>query len=379
MTLYTFSFPTPVLFGPGASTKIRADFDREGLTRPLIVTDQGVASLPFFEAFCAQFEGLEVRVFSEFGGNPVKSQVLAGAAAAREHNADSVVALGGGCPLDVARAIVLIMHHEGDLFDYEDGKPDAPPVDGEIPYFVTVPTTSGTGSEVGRSAVISDDETHTKKILFSPRLMARRVFADPELTLGLPPGVTATTGLDALTHCIEAYVAKGYHPMADGIAWEGVRLIAQSLERAVKNGREDLDARADMLIAAMMGATAFQKGLGATHSLAHALSTVRDMHHGLANGILLPYVMRYNLEAVPERLARLANAVGLEEATGEAFIEWLFDLQRRVGVPSKLSEAGVEEGDLDRMVEVAFEDPCHPSNPRDCTPESLRAIYVEAL
>ena len=224
------------------------------------------------------------------------SQVVAGVEAFRAHQADSIVGLGGGAALDVAKAIALMAGHPGDLFDYEDDKPGALPIDQDIPYWVAIPTTAGTGSEVGRSAVISDEQTHVKKIFFSPRLMAKAVFADPELTLGLPPAVTAATGMDALTHCIEAFLAKDYHPIADGIALEGLRLGAAALPRCYEKG-DDLAARGDMMMSSMMGAIAFQKGLGLIHSCAHALSAVSDLHHGYANGVMIDHALKFNLES----------------------------------------------------------------------------------
>jgi alcohol dehydrogenase class IV len=325
-------------------------------------------------------------------GNPVASQVTAGVALFREHGADSVVGLGGGAAIDVAKALLVMIHHPGDLFDYEDEKSDARPIDREIPYFIAVPTTAGTGSEVGRSTVISDDTTHVKRIIFSPRLLAARVLLDPELTLGLPATVTAATGMDALTHLVESYLARGFHPMCDGIALEGVRLVAKSLERAVDFARgieagersllEDpshLDARGDMLNAAMMGGVAFQKGLGVTHSLAHALSTVCDLHHGLANGIAIPYAMAYNRATVEHRLATLARTAGAERADGADFIAWLERLRRAIGIPLNLSEVGVRSEHVPKLVATALADGCHANNPRPVTEDDFRELFAAAL
>lgn len=379
MTIYQFSFPTLVRFGVGVRHEIPVALKAEGLHRPLIVTDRGIVPLPFLQAIAQSLDesGLATAVFSDLEGNPVKSQVVAGVEAFQAHRADAILAIGGGAAMDVAKAIALMVHHPGDLFDYEDGKPDARPVDQPIPYLAAVPTTAGTGSEVGRSTVISDDTTHAKKIMFSPRLLPQKVFGDPELLVGLPPKITAATGMDALTHCVEAYLAKGYQPLCDGIALEGVRLVAQNLKTSVEDGK-NLEARSQMLAAAMMGAVAFQKGLGVTHSCAHALSTVYDLHHGLANALMIPYAMQFNLAAVPEKLKMLAIAVGVEP-TGEAFIDWLKSLNAAIGIPTKLSEFGVSEDKLDRLVEVAFADGCHPLNPRDCTPDDIRGIYLAAL
>jgi alcohol dehydrogenase class IV len=278
----------------------------------------------------------------------------------------------------MAKAIALMATHPGDLFDYEDEKPGARSIDGPIPYFVAMPTTSGTGSEVGRSAVVSDDETHVKKIIFSPKLLAKAVFADPELTLDLPAKVTAATGMDALTHCVEAYLAKGYHPICDGIALEGLRLAARSLAKAVREPK-NLEARGDMMMSSMMGAIAFQKGLGVTHSCAHALSTVADLHHGLANGVMIDYALKHNVKAVPERFTAMAQVVGLKDTSPESFLRWLTGLKAELGIPAKLSGAGVKQDQLNRLVGIAIVDACHPSNPVACTKQDFERIFTEAL
>ena len=380
MSHYRFSFPTPIHFGPGVRKLIPDHLKNAGVKRPLIVTDRGMVGLPPL----AEIEGilkaadLNAGVFSGVWGNPVKSQVLAGVKAFRDHQADSIVGLGGGVALDVAKAIALMIHHPGDLFDYEDDKPGALPVDREIPYWVAVPTTAGTGSEVGRSSVVSDDVTHVKKIIFSPRLLAKTVFADAELTTGLPAAVTASTGLDALTHCVEAFLAKGFHPICDGVALEGLRLAAQNLKKAVREP-QNLEARGGMLMASMMGAIAFQKGLGVTHSCAHALGTVVDMHHGLANGVMIDFALKHNLAAVGERFTRMAQTVGLSDTRPEAFLEWLRQLKKDVGIAAGLKSAGVSAEKLGALVEIAIADACHPSNPVVCTKADFERIFKEAL
>src|SRR4029079_18286090 len=249
--------------------------------------------------------------------------------------------------------------------------------------------TAGTGSEVGRSSVISDDTTHVKRIVFSPAILAKAVFADPELTLALPASITAATGMDALTHNVESYLSPAYHPLCDGIALEGVRIAARALPVAVVHGH-DIDARADMLMSSMMGAIAFQKDLGAVHSCAHALSTVADLHHGLANGIMIDHVMRFNLPAATTRLAELARVAGspggdegTEEARAEAFIAWLGELKRTIGIPARLSDNAVPrrvvEADIARLTEVATADVCHQTNPRPCTADDFARIFAAAL
>ena len=380
MSLSRFSFPTAIHFGLGARTQLKVLLAKQGFKRPLLVTDRGLAGLPFFETIRQDLDahGMQCGVFSGIWGNPVKSQVTAGVAAFRSHAADCLVGIGGGAALDVAKAIILMVNHPGDLFQYEDDLPGALPVDQPIPFWVALPTTSGTGSEVGRSAVISDDVTHVKKIIFDPQLLAKAVFADPELTLGLPGPVTAATGMDALTHCVEAYLAKAYHPLCDGIALEGLRLASRSLAKAVATPA-DIEARGSMMMSSMMGAIAFQKGLGIVHSCAHALSALKDLHHGFANGLMIDYALAFNAEAVPERFAMLAQAVGLKEQNAPAFLDWLKNLKAEIGIPPHLAEAKVEKADIPRLAELAFADACHPSNPRPCTRADFEAVFMSAL
>jgi alcohol dehydrogenase class IV len=377
VTLHTFNFPTRIHFGPGARLRIGADLQAQGLKRPLVVTDRGLAALPVFAELLASLSPLDAAPFSGVAGNPVASQVRAGVEAFRAHGADAIVGMGGGAALDVAKAVALMVRHPGELFDYADGLASARPVDQPVPYWVAVPTTAGTGSEVGRSAVISDDRTRVKKVIFAPALLARAVFADPEVTLGLPKAVTAATGMDALTHCIEAYLAKAYHPICDGIALEGLRLGARALPRCVETPG-DLQARGSMMMSSMMGAIAFQKGLGVVHSCAHALSAVADLHHGFANGLMIEPALRFNLPAVPERFRILAQTVGLD-GDGEAFLRWLTDLKQTIGIPRGPAEAGVEPAEMGRLAELAFADTCHLNNPRPCTPEDFRRLWGEAF
>ena len=380
MQEHRFSFPTLIHFGPGVRSGLADFLKKHVVRRPLFVTDAGVHGQPFFHALVDNLRkaGLEVGIYAEVRGNPVKRQVIAGTEVYRNHNADAIIGIGGGAALDVAKAIALLSTHPGDLFDYEDGKPDALPIDREVPFWVALPTTSGTGSEVGRSTVISDETTHIKKIIFSPKLLARAVFADPELTLGLPATVTAATGMDALTHCIESYLAKDYHPICDGIALEGLRLAASSLSKAVHEPR-DIEARSAMMMASMMGAIAFQKGLGITHSCAHALSTVADLHHGLANGIMIDHALKHNLSVVPERFKSLAIAAALSNQSGVGLLRWLHDLKMEIRIPEKLSEVGIKESSLPRLVELSLADSCHQNNPRPCTKETFEKIFSEAL
>jgi len=394
MSTFRFSFPTPITFGAGVRKQVPEHFKGQGINSVMIVTDEMLSKLPFFTAYTDELKaaGLKIDIFNGVKGNPVKSQVMAGVEAFRKFvtlrpasglpsgspskGVTAILGIGGGAALDVAKAIALMVNHPGDVFDYEDEKPGALPFDKEIPYWIAIPTTAGTGSEVGRSTVVADDQTHVKKVIFSPRLLAKAVFADPELTTALPPAVTGATGLDAMTHLIEAFLAKGWHPMADGIALEGLHLSAKALPAAFMNGN-DLKARGDMLMASMMGAVAFQKGLGLVHSCAHALSAVVDMHHGLANGIMLDHALAFNLKAVPERFDRLANAVGL--AKGSEFIPWLKALKEQLKIPATLKAAGVAADKLEPLVKVAIADGCHPSNPVAVTEKDFREIFSNLL
>ncbi len=380
MTISTFSFPTTIIFGVGARDQVANHLIDVGVSRPLVVTDKGVGGLGMFTDFIANLAaaGLDPEPFAGVWGNPVKSQVTAGVEAFIAHGADGIVGVGGGAALDVAKAIALMTTHEGDLFDYEDEMPGARPIHREIPYFVALPTTAGTGSEVGRSAVISDDVTHIKKIIFSPHLLAKVVFADPEMTKDLPAPITAATGMDALTHNVEAYLAKNYHPLCDGIALEGIRLVHQHLGTAVANPH-DLDARAGMLMSSMMGAIAFQKGLGLVHSAAHALGTVADLHHGLANAIMIDHALAWNVEAVPDRFTTMATTIGLGDDSPEGFLRWLADLKTEIGVPASLLDTDVARADLGRLARVAFEDSCHLNNPRTVTEDDFVAIFTKAF
>ena len=380
MSVTQFNFPTRILFGAGARGKITTVLkEEERLSRPLYLTDEGVGKLPFFSSLVedAKNAGLTPGIFTGVTPNPVASQVMKGVEAYRQHNADSLVIVGGGAALDVGKAVALMINHPGTLFDYEDGKPDALPVDQPIPFVVAVPTTAGTGSEVGRSSVISDDTTHVKKIIFSPRMLPPVVISDPELTVGLPANITASTGIDVLSHCVEAFVAKGFHPLCDGIALEGIRLVADSLAQCVREPN-NINARGNMLIAASMGATAFQKGLGVVHSCAHALSAVCDTPHGVANALMIVPCMRFNAEIVPERFSRMAITVGAGE-TSDDFIRWTEQLLADLNLPTRLSETGVSQEQIPEIVDIALQDVCHPSNPRPVTKDDFNTLIRDAF
>jgi alcohol dehydrogenase class IV len=373
MAIHKFAFPTTIHFGPGARKLVAENLKAAGCKRPLLVTDEGLAALPVLAEFKSLFPEFSLEVFSGIQGNPTASQARAGAEAYRKHKADSVIGFGGGAALDVAKVVALMAVHPGDVLEYAWDHAKVRPIDKPLPHFVALPTTAGTGSEVGRSSVISEDDTHVKRIVFSAALLAKAVFADPELTIGLPPSITAATGMDALTHNIESYLSPAYHPLCDGIALEGVRIVSKALPQAYKNGN-DIAARSDMLMGSMMGAIAFQKDLGAVHSCAHALSTVADLHHGLANALMIDHVMRFNLSAAEAKMKELARVAGAPD-----LIDWLVKLKTDIGIPANLNSLGVKPGQVPRLVEIALADVCHQTNPRPCTKQDFEQLFAAAL
>jgi alcohol dehydrogenase class IV len=374
-----YNFPTTIRFGIGSSKELPEYLLKHHVSRPLIVTDPTVAGLDFFKQIINELKavGIFPEVFSEIHKNPVKSDVYAGTEVYDHAMRNGIVGIGGGAAIDVARAIVLRVHHREDLFKYDDLIGGDVYVTNDVPHFVTIPTTAGTGSEVGRSAIIADDETHQKKILFSPKLLAKTVFADPALTFALPPSITAATGMDALTHNMEAYLAKMSHPMCEGIALEGISLINQSIRKAVL--APEPESRSRMLLGSLMGAVAFQKGLGVVHSLAHPLSSLLDTHHGLANAVNIPYGMRFNIAGNEHKFRRIAEVLELKEHTGEAVVKYLFDLNADIGIPHQLRDIGVKQEHLDTLADLAIADFAHPNNPKPVTRADFRKLYEEAL
>jgi alcohol dehydrogenase len=371
-----WNYPTAIRFGAGRIAELPEACRTLGIGRPLLVTDPALAEMAMVkEALAATGAGL----FSDIHPNPVGGDVAAGLAAWREGGHDGVIAFGGGSALDVGKVVAFMSGQTRPLWDFED-KADwwtrADPAG--IAPVVAVPTTAGTGSEVGRAGVILDEAQGVKKIIFHPKMLPSVVILDPELTVGLPPQITAATGMDALSHCLEAYCAPGFHPMADGIAAEGLKLIACWLPRAVEDGR-DVEARGHMLAAAAMGATAFQKGLGGMHALSHPIGALAGTHHGLTNAVLMPYVLAFNRPAIEERLARLAGYVGLADASFAGFLAWIVDLRRRIGIPDTLAELGVKADRLDRIARMAEADPSAAGNPLRFDAAAARAVLDAAM
>jgi alcohol dehydrogenase class IV len=380
MTITRFSFPTAIHFGVGARKLVAAHLLERGIRRPLIVTDRALAALPVTAEFRGQLGssgGLDAAVFDGVFGNPTCAQVMAGAAAYKAHRADAVIGFGGGAALDVAKVVGLMAVHEGDVLEYVWDHPQVRPIVNELPWFVALPTTSGTGSEVGRSSVVSENESHLKRTVFSPKILAKAVFADPELTFGLPPAVTAATGMDALTHNIESYLSPAYHPLCDGIALEGLRIGAHALATAVAEPG-NLRARSDMMMSSMMGAIAFQKDLGGVHACAHALGAVCDMHHGLANALMIDTVLAWNLEAVPRKFDELAHAAGVAGG-GFAFVAWLRHLKQQIGIGGGLAAHGVTPEHLQHLAALAAVDFTSQTNPRAATEADYERLFQQAM
>ena len=377
--IYQYNFPTTIRFGAGSSNELADYLVKNNLWRPLVVTDSNVAQFDFFKYIinALKKKSISAEVFSAIHKNPVKSDVYKGTDVYDNTQRDSVIGIGGGAALDVARAIVLRVNHREDLFKYDDLIGGDVYITNEVPHFITIPTTAGTGSEVGRSAIIADDGTHQKKILFSPKLLAKVVFADPLLTMELPPFITAATGMDALTHNMEAYLAKMPHPLCEGIALEGISLINLSLEKAVN--KPNLESRSKMLIASLMGAVAFQKGLGVVHSLAHPLSSLLDTHHGLANAVNIPYGMEFNIAGLENKFRRIARALELKDDNGEAVVNYLFDLNSKINIPHKLRDIGVKPEHLETLADLAVADFAHPNNPKPVSRQDFRNLYGKAL
>jgi len=379
-----FSFPTTIVFGRNAIRELPACLAETGISKALIATDPGLRATPIFGVVESVLKeaGLPYAVFDQVHGNPIEEDVEGAYAIYHAEGCDGVIGLGGGSPMDVAKAIVVRAAHGGPLERFEAQAGGWKLITGPIAPVITIPTTAGTGSEVGRSAVITVPSLGRKIVIFSPLLMPKRAILDPDLTVGLPPHLTAATGMDALTHHIESLTSPEFHPLCDAIAIHGIELTIKYLERATKNGA-DIEARGYMLLAAMMGAISFQKDLGATHSLAHPLSTEFGTHHGLANAVCLPHVMRFNKGVAAVHYARVAAAFGVNtfeispEAAADRAIEEVAALLERLGLPTKLRDCKIPREALPALAKKAFADSCHATNPRPCTEGDLLSLYEE--
>ena len=376
-----WNYPTNVRFGAGRIAELAECCKSLGMTRPLLVTDPGLADRDIVKDAAAAntADGLPTSVFSDIKPNPVGKNISDGLRSFHEGGHDGVIAFGGGSAMDAGKTIAFMAGQKRPLWDFEDfgdnwkrAETDA------IAPIVAVPTTSGTGSEVGRATVVINEDTETKKILFHPRMMPELVICDPVLVTGLPPHLTAATGMDALAHCLEAFSVNGFHPMADGIALEGLRLIHHWLAKAVDDGN-DLEARAHLMAAAAMGATAFQKGLGAIHSLSHPVGVLYDSHHGLTNAVFMPYVLDFNRIAIEDKMEMLARFIGLEDPSFEAIMGWILDLRERFDIPKTPAGLGVTEDRLDDIARMAEKDPTAPTNPIPAGAKEMRQILDSAM
>ncbi|MFL5167329.1 MAG: iron-containing alcohol dehydrogenase [Microvirga sp.] len=375
-----WNYPTAIRFGAGRIAELPEAVRSAGIERPLLVTDPRLAGMAMTMSALdlLRAAGLSCAVFSEVRPNPVAANVEAGVKVLREGRHDGVVAFGGGSALDVGKVVAFMAGQTRPMWDFEDVGDWWTRADpAGIAPIVAVPTTAGTGSEVGRAGVVTDEATHTKKIIFHPLMMPRVTICDPELTVGMPPAITAGTGMDAFAHCLEAYCAPAYHPLADGIAVEGMRLVKENLARAVADG-SDIEARAHMMAAAAMGATAFQKGLGAIHALSHPVGSLYDTHHGMTNAVFMPYVLAFNRPAVEDRIARLAAYLGLA-ASFDAFLDFVLALRRDIGVPHTLDGLGVDDDKAETVAVMAPDDPTAGSNPVALTRTSALRIFSDAM
>ncbi|MEO1317695.1 MAG: iron-containing alcohol dehydrogenase [Pseudomonadota bacterium] len=375
-----FSYPTAIRFGAGRIAELAEACAAAGITRPLLVTDRGLADLPITARALDILASANLgrAIFAEVDPDPDERNLAAGIEAFKAGGHDGVVAFGGGSGLDLAKMIAFMAWQTRPIWDFEDigdwwTRADA---DAIFPN-VAVPTTAGTGSEVGRASVITNSETRAKKIIFHPKVLPSAVICDPELTVSMPPAITAGTGLDAFAHCVEAFSSPHYHPMSQGIALEGMRLVVDNLPRAYATP-DDLEARANMMSAAMMGATAFQKGLGAIHALSHPVGALHHTHHGTTNAVLMPAVLRLNADMIRDRFDRAAGYLGIEGGF-EGFQAFVDDFNARLGIPGSLGDLGVADPDIEALIEGAIVDPSCGGNPVALTRENLRATLIEAL
>lgn len=376
-----WNFPVPTRFGIGRLRELPQLCQDLGIKRPLLVTDPGLAGLDMIQQAIAfnNEAGIATGLFSAVQANPTGSNVDAGVAAYKAGGYDGVISFGGGSALDVGKAVAMMVGQDRPLWDFEDvGDCWTRVNEAGIAPHLAVPTTSGTGSEVGRSSVIVDEAEHKKKIIFHPKMQPWRVLADPALTVGLPPRLTGATGMDALSHSLEALSAQMFHPLADGIAIESIRLVREALPTAYAHG-DDLEARAKMMVASTMGATAFQKGLGAMHAVGHAVGALFNTHHGETMAVMMPYVLELNRPFIEDKLTALARYLDLPKPGFAAVLNWVLELRSKVGIPNSLADQGVTRDRLDDLIQTAVNDPTAPSNPVKLDADSLRSLILRAI
>ena len=376
-----WNYPTAMRVGPGRLSELPNVCQEAGISAPLLVTDPGLATLPMVEnaIIGCRDAGLRCELFSNIKPNPTGQNVEDGVQAYVEGQHDGVIAFGGGSGIDAAKAVALMAHQSVSIWELEDMGDNWTRADGElIAPIVALPTTAGTGAEVGRASVILDESSETKKIIFHPKMLPQIVILDPELTVGLPAALTAATGMDAFSHSLEAWSSPLFHPMAEGIAAEGIRLVREYLPRAVRDGT-DIEARTQMLVASSMGATSFQRGLGAIHALAHPLGALYDAHHGTLNAVLMPYVLKANRSAVESRIERLGRYIGLSDTGFDSFMDWVLSLRAEINIPSDLSELGIDDQQSHRIGQMAVQDPSAGTNPITYSAEDYERLFLSAL
>ncbi len=376
-----WNYPTSIIAGAGTIRQLAECCRQLGMTTPLLITDPGLAVLPMVDDALSQCRsaGLQAGLFSNIKSNPNGRNVLDGVEAFRAGGHDGVIAFGGGSAIDAAKAIALMVGQNIPLWEFDaSGEGWLRANEAGIAPIIAVPTTAGTGSEVGRAALITDEQRHVKAIIFHPRLLPLKVILDPQLTVGLPAAITAATGMDALSHNLEALCSPSYHPMSEGIAIEGIRLVKEYLPVAVADGR-NIDARMQMIVASSMGATAFQKGLGAMHALAHPLGALYDAHHGMLNAILMPYVLKANREEISGRIERTACYIGLQDSSFDGFLDWVLDLRAEIEIPHSLRSIGIDEVQQELVGRMATEDPTAATNPIAFTAAQYSALFVRAV
>jgi len=382
MHKYNWNYPTTMWVGNNRIEDLAIACKSLGVSRPLFVTDSGLAKSEIVLNAVNKLKDdkFSIKLFSKVVGNPTGTNVDEGVKSFKENNCDGVIAFGGGSGLDVGKAIAFMSAQTLPIWEFEDiGDNWTKANSDQIAPIIAVPTTAGTGSETGRASVILNEETGIKNIIFHPKFLPSIVILDPVLTLSLPANITAATGMDALAHNLEAYCAPGYHPMADGISLEGMRLINKWLLEAVKNG-SNLEARMNMLTAASMGSTAFQKGLGAIHSLSHPVNALNNVHHGLSNAIFMPYVLTFNKDVIEKKIIKICDYLEFKDSSFDEFIKWVLDLRKKLDIPHKLSEV-IEEKDLnlERLSEMALNDPSTTTNPKKLSIDDMKILYEHSM
>ena len=372
-----WNYPTTVWFGPDRSKQVQQACDTLGIKNPLIVTDPGLLQTPIIEEINSNLSS-KTNVYSDVQGNPTGSNVTNGVKVFLEGNHDGVIAIGGGSGMDAGKGIAFLAHQKRPLWDFEDIGDWWTRADSKvIKPIIAIPTTAGTGSEVGRAGVFLNEDNQKKKIIFHPKMLPQIAILDPSLTINLPKGITAGTGMDALAHCLEAYSSPFYHPMAEGTALEGLRLVKENIQEVFHNGK-NIEARAHMLVASMMGAAAFQKGLGAIHSITHPVNSLYHTHHGTTNGTVMPFVLNYNRTVIEDKFVRLANFLDIKGGF-DGIVQWVIDLKKEMEIPETLKDMGVQPGDEVKLAPLAQEDPSTGGNPLEMTEQKFQELIANCI